>query len=253
VTCTPESPAFLPLLPPEGPTTTITCSGEDQSGNIGTLSFSVTVEDTTAPEFTNVPSSPVPVAIDSDGLGRLDFESQVTVDDVDGVDPDPIVACKAGGGQASGEGLPLGLATVSCTATDASGNSATASYEVQVTYGDPVGIFVDKKNVKAGSSVPLRFGFAGAGGELVDSSGADPIVSSRDCATGQKVVLSPGEFPGNSDLRYDASQRLWKFNWQTVLMDGTPIPGDAYCLQVTSLTTGQTIPETGFTRVRVRD
>ena len=33
VSCTPASPAFLPLLPPEGPTTTITCSGEDQSGS----------------------------------------------------------------------------------------------------------------------------------------------------------------------------------------------------------------------------
>ncbi len=253
VSCTPASPAFLPLLPPEGPTSTITCTGEDQSGNIGSLSFSVTVQDTTAPEFTSVPTSPVVVAIDSDGLGRLDFESRVTVEDVDGVDPDPVVSCAAGSGQVSGEGLPLGLATISCTATDASGNSATASYEVRVTYGDPVGILVGKNNVKAGSSVPLRFGFEGAGGQLVDSSGADPVVSARDCATGSNVVLSPGEFPGNSDLRYDASQKLWKFNWQTVFMDGSPIPGDTYCLQVTSLTTGQTIPETGFTRVRVRN
>ena len=149
-------------------------------------------------------------------------------------------------------GPPSGAAPTRTTPA-ASGNAATASYDVEVIYGDPVGIFVGKNNVKAGSSVPLRFGFEGAGGQLIDSSGADPVVSARDCATGQNVVLLPGQFPGNSDLRYDASQSLWKFNWQTVFMDGTPIPGDTYCLQVTSRTTGQTIPESGFTKIRVRN
>jgi hypothetical protein len=64
-------------------------------------------------------------------------------------------------------------------------------------------------------------------------------------------VLAPGQFPGNSDLRWDASQRQWKFNWQTVDMAGNSIPPDRYCVRVTSRTTGQTVPDNGYTQIRV--
>ena len=76
-----------------------------------------------------------------------------------------------------------------------------------------------------------------------------------DCDTGL-VVVNPGEFPGNSDLRWEASQLSWKFNLQTVLTNGAPFPanngGTDYCLQVVSELTGQTVPDSGFTIIRVR-
>jgi hypothetical protein len=67
-------------------------------------------------------------------------------------------------------------------------------------------------------------------------------------------VLNPGEFPGNSNIRWDATISLWKYNWQTVCPDsggencppGEPIPaangGTDYCLTVISQKTGQEFP-----------
>ena len=115
----------------------------------------------------------------------------------------------------------------------------------------------EKGNIKAGSTVPLTFGWLDSSGARVDSSGADPALTATDCDTGT-VVVSPGVFPGNSDIRYDVSQDEWKYNLQTVLMDGTPFPakkgGTDYCLQVVSGLTGQTVPDPdiGFTELRVK-
>ena len=250
VTCNPAPPAFFALG-----TGTASCTATDSSGNSASLSFDIDVVDTTAPVFEQIPTSPVTIPIGPSGTGSTDFESQVTVSDFDGVDPNPTVSCAAPGGISSGDPLPLGDTLVSCTADDASGNSATASYTVRVQYGAPFGINFNKGKVKAGSTVPLSFGWTDGAGNRIASAAANPVVSARQC-NGGGVVLEPGFFPGNSDLRYDASQREWKFNWQTVLVDGSPIPasrnGTRYCLRVESLTTGQTIPLTGFDELVVR-
>ena len=250
VSCSPAPPAFFALG-----TNTVNCDASDTSGNTAALSFDIEVADTRAPIFDNVPTSPLIVPIDASGGGSLNFESQVTVSDFADVDPNPSLTCEAAGGIGSGDPLPLGDSLVTCTATDASGNIASATYTVRVQYGIPFGISFNNGKVKAGSTVPLSFGWTDGAGGRIDSSAADPVVSARQC-DGGGVVLEPGFFPGNSDLRYDASQREWKFNWQTVLMDGSPIPatrnGTRYCLQVESRVTGQTIPVAGFDEVTVR-
>jgi hypothetical protein len=251
VTCTPASGLFLPLEPP----TTISCTGTDASGNESQLVFEVAAIDTSGPLVTPPPGQPVTVAIGDAGVARPDLESFVTVADQFNVDPDPNVACETSGGDLSGDPLAIGSYRVSCEGTDASGNTseAPAVYDLVVQYGASFGVFFNKGNIRAGSSVPLQFGWLNAAGGRSDSSNADPLVSAVDCATQSTVVLAPGQFPGNSDLRYDASQREWKFNWQTVFMDGTPIPPGEYCLRVTSQATGQTVPDAGFTRIRIRN
>ena len=250
VDCTPAPGLFLPLSPP----TSITCTGTDASNNSSIVSFEVAAVDTLGPIVTPPSAQPVAVAIGGDGLARPDLESFVTVADQFDVDPDPVATCETSGGARTGDALPIGTYRVSCTATDASGNVSEepAVYDLVVQFGSAFGIVVDKNNVKSGSSIPTRFGWQGADGRLVDSSGADPVVTARDCATQSNVVLNPGEFPGNSDLRYDASQKVWKFNWQIVDMSGNPIPADTYCLRAESRTTGQTAPDSGFTTVKVR-
>ena len=235
--------------------TTVSCSATDSSGNPGETTFTVEVVDTTPPDFTTVPATPVLVPVDSSGTGSLNFEAQVAVTDI--ADLDPGVACVATGGAAtgavSGDPLPIGDTEVTCTATDASGNEATANYTVRVEYGSSFGIDFSKKVVKAGSSAPSTFGWLDSAKNRVDSSDADPVVTARTCDS-NLVVLNPGEFPGNSDLRYDASMKEWKFNWQTVFNDGSPIPGTIYCVQVISQKTLQTIPDNGgFTQIKVRD
>ncbi|MBT8079872.1 MAG: PxKF domain-containing protein [Gammaproteobacteria bacterium] len=254
IDCDPAAPAFFPLASP-GPTTTVSCTGTDTAGNSAVVTFDVTVDDTQAPVFDVVPTSPVLVGAGADGTGSLDFEAQVEVSDVDGVDPDPTVTCVAAGGELSGDPLPFGDTVVTCDASDDSGNSSSASYTVTVQYGASFGIDFNNGNKKAGSTVPLTFGWLDSSGARVDSSAADPTLTAIDCATGT-VVLDPGQFPGNSDLRYDAAQDEWKFNWQTVLMDGSAIPaergGTDYCLQVISGLTGQTVPDTGYTEISIR-
>jgi hypothetical protein len=142
---------------------------------------------------------------------------------------------------------------VSCSATDISGNTADATYTVKVQYGSSFGIDFSKGSIKAGSSAPSTFGWLDSALNRIDSADADPLATARTCDTNQ-VVLNPGEYPGNSDLRYDESKKEWRLNWQTVFPDGTPIPGATYCVQVISMKTGQTIPDNGgFTQIRVRD
>jgi hypothetical protein len=50
------------------------------------------------------------------------------------VDPAPVVGCLP----ASGSTIPLGPTTVTCTATDAAGNQASASFIATVTYVSPI-------------------------------------------------------------------------------------------------------------------
>jgi hypothetical protein len=210
----------------------------------------VQVVDTTPPEIT-VPQDPVVASVDSSGTAAVDFEAQIEVTDI--VDPNPDASCTAAGGAVSGDPLPIGDTVVSCSVTDASGNTADATYTVKVQYGSSFGIDFSKGSVKAGSSAPSTFGWLDSALNRINSADADPVVTARTCDTNM-VVLNPGEYPGNSDLRYDASRNEWKFNWQTVFADGAPIPGATYCVQVISMKTGQTIPDNGgFTEIRVRN
>ena len=79
--------------------------------------------DTTAPELTG-PASKTVEATSPDGA-EVSFEA--TADDAR--DPDPTVTCDP----ASGSLFPVGETTVTCTATDAAGNSSSATFRVTVT------------------------------------------------------------------------------------------------------------------------
>ena len=235
---------------------TVICSATDNAGNStsdtspsGDVTFTVIVADVTDPEI----SVPDDFAVDADDASGATVTYSVTVND--NADPAPSLVCTP----ASGTFFAFGATTVTCDAEDASGRTASASFIVTVRYGTAVGINFSKGRAKSGSTVPLEFGWRNAAGELMDSSAADPVVVAID--ESGEIVLNPGEFPGNSDLRWVASSRLWKFNWQTVCSasagadcpEGTALPGGTYFLQVTSRATGQTIPVEGFDEITIRD
>ncbi|WP_157502253.1 HYR domain-containing protein [Leucobacter celer] len=120
--CSPASGATFPLG-----ATTVTCSATDSAGNTGSNSFTVTVQDTTAPAL-SLPSSITEEATGSGGA-TVNFSASAT-DTVDGaitpvctVGPDTV---------ASGDIFPLGTTTVSCTATDSEGNIGTGSFDITV-------------------------------------------------------------------------------------------------------------------------
>lgn len=241
-----------------------TCQAIDTAGNqSGSVDYVLQIKDRAAPVIEYIGENPRYATAENADGATVDFLGDIKVDD--NIDPSPDVTCEP----ASGSFFPFTPegTTVTCEAMDSAGNTSNpVNFKIIIQYGDAFGIDVSKDNIQSGSSVPLEFGWRDASGNLMDSSAADPVVTAKDCATGV-VVLEPGEFPGNSDLRWDASQNIWKFNWQTICSDGTdqeacpagsPLPatkeGTDYCVQVISNQTGQTIPtDDGFTRITLKD
>jgi hypothetical protein len=119
LSCTPASDSTFPLG-----TTTVSCAARDTNGNDSTAAFRVTVQDTTAPSIAGVPSD-VTVAADPSGSAVVDYAGPTATDAVDG----PVVVDCA---PASGSTFALGTTAVKCTAADAHGNAATASFAVTV-------------------------------------------------------------------------------------------------------------------------
>jgi large repetitive protein len=119
ISCTPASGSSFAFG-----TTSVTCTATDDSGNTATDSFDVLVVDTTAPALT-VPANASAEATSSSGA-VVTFEGATATD---AADANPAVTCSA----ASGDTFPLGTTSVSCTATDASGNSSTGSFSVTVS------------------------------------------------------------------------------------------------------------------------
>ncbi|WP_028065678.1 HYR domain-containing protein [Solirubrobacter soli] len=120
------------ILSPPCPTTTVaageaktvTCKATSRGGD---TTKSVTIaRDNDAPSLT-VPSAVVKQAAGAAGSAVVTYDATAT----DAIDPAPVVSCAP----ASGSSLPLGTTTVTCTATDASGNSATKSFDAIVFPG----------------------------------------------------------------------------------------------------------------------
>jgi len=74
------------------------------------------------------PTLLLPTTIVVDAIGPAGATATYTVSATDNVDPNPVVICSP----PSGSVFPLLASTVSCTATDAAGNSATETFQVVV-------------------------------------------------------------------------------------------------------------------------
>jgi hypothetical protein len=105
-------------------TTTVTVTATDASGNKTTTTFTVTVKDTEAPKIGQ--NADIKVANDAGKCGAVVTYAAPTVsDNCAGVS----VVCNP----ASGSTFPVGTTLVTCTATDAAGNTATSTFNVTVT------------------------------------------------------------------------------------------------------------------------
>ena len=102
--------------------TTVSCSATDTAGNSTSGSFTVTVVDTTAPTLA-LPADQTAEATSPAGAS-VTFETSSS----DAVHGSGAVACDHG----SGDTFALGATTVSCSTTDAAGNSASGTFHVTV-------------------------------------------------------------------------------------------------------------------------
>jgi hypothetical protein len=138
---------------------TVTCTASDTRGNTATASFTVTVVDTTPPMFSNVPPS---FTLDATGPSGAvaTYTSPSATDLVDGARP---VSCNP----ASGLTFPFGPTTVTCTASDTHGNTASASFTVTVRNVAPsVSLTAPVTSVNEGSSVTYSFAVSDPDGDV---------------------------------------------------------------------------------------
>jgi hypothetical protein len=178
--CSPASGSFFGIG-----TTTVSCTVTDATGAGAAGSFEVTVVDTTPPTLVGMPG---PTSQGTgDPTGAAAAYAAPTALDV--VDPDPIVSCLP----APGDWLPVGTTDVTCTATDAAGNSASASFPVTVSYELPVvlgAVFeapVGPSNVvggAAGRTVPVKVHLT-RGGQAVTGGTVDLVLA--PCGGGELI------------------------------------------------------------------
>jgi beta propeller repeat protein len=161
ISCSPVSGSTFPLG-----STTVSCSATDSDGNTALASFTVTVQDTTLPVLT------IPADILVEATSSAGAVVTYTVTAYDLIDPNPVVSSTP----ASGTTFSLGLTTVLCTATDSSGNTASASFTITVqdttapTLNAPADIVVE---ATSGSGAVITYSVTAT--DLVDPS---PIISS---------------------------------------------------------------------------
>lgn len=105
--------------------TTITYTVEDASGNSASCSFTVTVNDATAPVFTNCPTDII-IYLPEDQCSTVINYTTPTATDCN------LVTVARTEGPASGSTFPAGVTTVVHTATDPWGNVSTCSFKVTV-------------------------------------------------------------------------------------------------------------------------
>ncbi len=118
VTCAPASDTAFPVG-----TTTVTCTASDAMMNTALCSFTVTVNDTQPPSIT----CPADVTTTADTMtgATVSYAAPAATDNC----PSVVTACAP----ASGSLFPIGVTTVTCTATDAASNVANCSFTVSVS------------------------------------------------------------------------------------------------------------------------
>ena len=111
-------------------TTTVAVTATDGAMNTGSASFTVTINDGSAPVVT-VPAN---IAVDNDaGQGNAVVTFAVSaLDETDGAIT-PVVTTAPTAGLTSGSAFPVGTTTVTATARDVAGNVGTAQFTVTVS------------------------------------------------------------------------------------------------------------------------
>ena len=166
--------------------TTVTCSAQDTAGNSAVETFTVTVQDTTAPTL-QLPSSDDVTVEATSASGASVTYTAIATDAVDGSQVQVICTPE------SGSTFALGQTTVNCEAQDSADNIASGSFTVTVqdTTAPDVEITeaVDRRNreVADGDTTPtpyIRITF-----ETTDAVGVESTECSLD---GQQPFTSCG-------------------------------------------------------------
>ncbi|HET9522283.1 MAG TPA: PxKF domain-containing protein, partial [Candidatus Limnocylindrales bacterium] len=130
----------------------------------------------------------------------------------------------------------VGTHTLTATATDNAGRTATASTSYTVLawtlkgFYQPVDMSGVVNTVKAGSTVPLKFEVFAGSAELTDTGIVSALVKTATCTTGLPEDTIEVTATGSTSLRYDAAAGQFIYNWQT-----PKLPGRCYTVTLTTL------------------
>ena len=204
VACTPPSGSTFRLG-----TTSVNCSAHDSAGNTSSGSFTVTVRDTTAPTLT-VPAN---ISTKATSAAGAVVTYVATATDIASGAITPVCTT------ASGATFPIGTTTVTCTATDPSGNSTSQTFAVTITPpyrysgffspvnmggADAFGLNLTVNSVNGGRNVPFKW-------EVFDDSTGleltDPA-RSRDPVRPVCPAADPVLLPAGRDVAAAESQRV---------------------------------------------
>ena len=142
----------------------------------------------------------------------------------------------------SGYSNAAGSHTVTASATDKAGNSASASASYTVNLWSLSGFYqpVDMGNilntVKNGSTVPLKFKISAGTTELTDIVNVNSVTAVQyTCTAGvpEDAIETLALNTGGSALRYDTTAGQFIFNWKTP--SGSSVVGKCYRVTMESL------------------
>ena len=194
--CAPAAGTLLPLGP-----TSVTCSATDSGDLTTSTSFTLAVVDTTPPQLLSVPGDSSVTTGDPTGTAF----AYVTPSAVDVVDAHPVVGCLP----VSGSHFGPGTTTVTCNATDASGNVARDSFDVTVTnvaphvasatWREPVAGLGATLSANRGRTVPVKVDLS-VDGEIRSTGEASLLVTPCSGGPEQSIALSFGGGRWNAGL-----------------------------------------------------
>jgi len=114
-------------------TTTVTYTATDGNGNISICSFDITVADTEGPIIMDCPMDiTLPAGNNCSATALWDMPTAT-----DNCDPSPTITCNI----SSGNTFSVGTTPIICTATDASGNESTCTFNVIIVDVQPPSVF----------------------------------------------------------------------------------------------------------------
>lgn len=204
VACSAPSGALFPVG-----VTEVSCSATDARGNTATGGFRVTVTDTTPPALAPLAS----LSLDAtSGSGANASWTATAWDVVDGAVP---VECS----RASGSHFALGTTVVTCTATDASGNAAGASFTVSVLMrcDGPLSPFKEGKTLfRHGATIPVKCKPSGGSVGVGDATIRLTLRQVNGAAqTGDVTAGSTSAADTGNVMRWDATAQQYVYNLAT--------------------------------------
>lgn len=203
-TLTNNSPQAFPIG-----TTMVQWQASDPSGNIGSDEQSVTIVDTTAPVFTELPVSKT--VIYSGTTTLVDLGNPIAYD----IFPVQLT------NNAPANGFPVGSTLVTWQAIDANGNMTSVQQTIAVNYqfgGFLQPIDSDGSSLfKLGSTVPVKFKLTDAFGNSVPDAIANIYIAKvTDQVMGSVTEgLSTSAATSGNLFRYDSTEQQYIFNLNT--------------------------------------